>query len=272
MIRVAIVLNRFDAGGIEAVVTNYYRYLNRSRVQLDFYYDESSTMPCYEELKSLGAGLYPMPAYTHPIAYHRAHYQAFKERGYHIVHAHVSCMSVFSLLAAKRAGVPVRICHDHTVTDFSEGLKALLKYILRPFNRPVATHFFACGENAARWMFGNRNYEQGNVTIMTNSLIPAKFAFNPASRAEVRRELGIPEDAFVVGHIGRFAADKNHDYLLKVFSEVLKVRPDARLLSIGDGELFDQVKAKAPANCIFTGTRYDVDRLYSAMDVFAFPS
>lgn len=276
-IRVAQVLNRMDSGGIEAVVMNYYRHIDRDKVQFDFYFAEGSSFPQREELLKLGAGIYSIPAYSHPIAYHRALYTAFKQRGYKIVHAHLSTMSVFPLFAAWRAGVPVRICHNHSTAHWGEGMKTLLKYILRPFNKIFATEYFACGETAGRWMYGNRCFEKGKVTVMPNAIDTEKFAYDPEARRRLREELGIPEDAFVVGHVGRFTYAKNHDFLLDIFAGLLKQKSDAMLLLVGDGELRPQIEKKIKdldieEKVILTGSRMDANCFYSVMDVFCMPS
>lgn len=275
--RVAQVLNRMDSGGIEAVVMNYYRHIDRSRVQFDFYFAEGSTFPQRQELERLGAGIYPVPAYSRPLAYHRALYMAFKQRGYKVAHAHLSTMSVFALLAAWRAGVPVRICHNHSTAAWGEGKKTLLKYLLRPFNKLFATDWFACGEKAGRWMYGDRAFEKGKVHVMPNAIETEKFSFDPAARARLREELGIPRAAFVVGHVGRFTYAKNHEFLLQVFALLKQQRPGCKLLLVGEGELEQKVKNKAAElglqnDVIFTGARSDVAKLYSAMDVFCLPS
>lgn len=275
--RVAQVLNRMDSGGIEAVVMNYYRHIDHDQVQFDFYFAEDSTFPQREELERLGAGIYPVPAYSRPLAYHRALYAAFKERGYRVVHAHLSTMSLFALFPAWRAGVPVRICHNHSTAHWGEGKKTLLKYLLRPLNKLFATEWFACGEKAGRWMYGDRAFEKGKVYVMPNAIDTEKFAFDPAARARLRQELGIPPEALVVGHVGRFTYAKNHEFLLQVFALLKQRRPGCKLLLVGEGELEQQVKNKAAelglqSDVIFTGARRDVAKLYSTMDVFCLPS
>ena len=276
-IRIAQILNRMDSGGIEAVVMNYYRHMDRSQVQFDFYLAEDSSFPQREELERLGAGIYLIPPYSKPFAYHNALYKAFKEKKYRIVHAHLSTMSVFPLCAAWRAGVPVRICHNHTTAHWGEGMKTLLKYILRPFNKIFATDYFACGETAGRWMYGDRCFDAGKVTVMPNAIDTDKFAYDPEARVRLREELGIPQDAFVVGHVGRFMYQKNHSFLIDIFAELLKDKPDARLLLIGEGELMGQIREKVrrlgiEGRAVFTGARKDVNKLYSVMDVFCLPS
>ena len=276
-IRVAQVLNRMDSGGIEAVVMNYYRHIDRNRVQFDFYFAEDSSFPQRAELERLGAGIYPIPSYSRVFAYHKALYHAFKARGYKIVHAHLSTMSVFALFAAWRAGVPVRICHNHSTAHWGEGKKTLFKYLLRPFNKLFATEWFACGEKAGRWMYGNRAFEKGKVYVMPNAIDTEKFAFDPAARIALRRELEIPPDTFVVGHVGRFTYAKNHEFLLQVFVKLKQRHSNTKLLLVGEGELARQIKTRVTElglqnDVIFTGARSDVAKLYSVMDVFCLPS
>lgn len=275
--RVAQILNRMDSGGIEAVVMNYYRQIDRSQVQFDFYLAEDSAFPQREELEKLGAGIHLIPAYSRPVAYHKALYQAFKEKKYPVVHAHLSTMSLFSLFAAWRAKVPVRICHNHSTAHWGEGKKTLLKYILRPFNKIFATDYFACGETAGRWMYGNRSFDAGKVTVMPNAIDTKRFSFDVKARESLREELEISQNAFVVGHVGRFMYQKNHNFLIDLFAEVLREKPDAVLLLIGEGELTEQIQKKVQdlgieRSVIFTGARRDVHKLYSVMDVFCLPS
>ena len=276
-LRIAQVLNRMDSGGIEAVVMNYYRHIDRNRIQFDFYFAANSTFPQREELERLGAGVFLVPPYNHPFAYHQTLYHAFKKRKYAIVHAHLSTMSVFALFAAWRAGVPVRICHNHTTAHWGEGKKTLLKYILRPFNKLFATDYFACGEKAGRWMYGNRCFNAGRVHVMPNAIDTKKYEFDQDARVRLRNELNIPQNAFVVGHVGRFMYQKNHPFLLQVFKEVLRLRENAFLLLVGEGELQETIRQSVREQgledkVVFTGARQDVSKLYSAMDVFCLPS
>lgn len=276
-LRIAQVLNRMDSGGIEAVVMNYYRHIDRNRIQFDFYFAANSTFPQREELERLGAGVFLVPPYNHPFAYHQTLYHAFKKRKYAIVHAHLSTMSVFALFAAWRAGVPVRICHNHTTAHWGEGKKTLLKYILRPFNKLFATDYFACGEKAGRWMYGNRCFNAGRVHVMPNAIDTKKYEFDQDARVRLRNELNIPQNAFVVGHVGRFMYQKNHPFLIQVFSEVLRLRENAFLLLVGEGELQKAIRESVrkqgiESRVIFAGARKDVSKLYSAMDVFCLPS
>lgn len=276
-LRVAQILNRMDSGGIEAVVMNYYRHIDHNQIQFDFYLAEDSSFPQREELERSGAGICLIPAYSKVFAYHKALYNAFRQHRYTIVHAHLSTMSVFPLLAALRAGVPVRICHNHSTANRGEGKKALLKYLLRPLNKLFSNRWFACGEAAGRWMYGTSAFDGGKVTVLPNAIDTARFAFDADARTGLRRELSIPENAFVIGHVGRFTYAKNHSFLIDLFSNIAKEHPSARLLLVGEGELEEDVRRQVSElhlqdQVIFAGVRRDVNKLYSAMDVFCMPS
>lgn len=275
--RVAQVLNRMESGGIEAVVMNYYRQIERDKVQFDFYFFEGSSFPQRQELEQLGAGIYPVPSYSRPFAYHRALYHAFKERKYQIVHAHLSTMSLFALFAAWRASVPVRICHNHSTAHWGEGKKTLLKYLLRPFNKVFATHYFACGEKAGRWMYGSRCFDKGNVHVMPNAIDTKHFAFCEDQRVRLREKLGIGSETPVLGHVGRYTYAKNHTFLLQCFATYLKQQPQARLLLIGEGECTVRIQQEVAHlqighAVIQVGPQKDSAPFYSVMDAFCLPS
>lgn len=275
--RVAQVVGRMESGGVEAVVMNYYRAMEKEKVQFDFFVDETSSFPQRKELEQLGAGIYLVPPYTKPVQFHKALYKQFKASGYKIVHAHINTMNVFPLFTAWRAKVPVRICHNHSTAHWGERKKTLLKYLLRPFAKVFATDYFACGEQAGRWMYGNQCFDEGKVSVIPNAIDTKRFEYDPEARIRLRMELGIPQDAFVIGHVGRFTYAKNQSFLLEVFHQFLRQWPGSYLLLVGEGELKHLLKEKAKQlsiteHTLFTGVRRDVDKLYSAMDVFCLPS
>lgn len=276
-IRVAQILNRMDSGGIEAVVLNYFRYIDRDQFHFDFFCDENSSLPCREEMVAGGAGIFLMPQYMHPVRYVRTLQKALQDGHYDIAHVHMNAMSVFALYAAWRAGIPVRICHNHTTASWSEGARTLLKILLRPWNLIFATDFFACGRQAAEWMYGRKRVADGKVQILPNAINSEAYAFDSDARFRIRQELGIDENALVVGHIGRFMKQKNHEFLIQVFSLLRKAVPGAVLLLIGEGNLEAEIRERTEQlgirdRVIFAGVRDDVGRVYSAMDVFCLPS
>lgn len=272
-IRIAHIVGKMMNGGVEAVVMNYYRHIDRNKIQFDFIVDEDSTCIPREEIESLGGRVYTVPPYQKLGKYISALKSLFKENHYKIVHSHINTLSVFPLYAAKKAGVPVRIAHSHSTAAPGEWKKNILKYTLRPFAKVYATHYAACSRYAGEWLFGRRSMKRGEVTIFNNAIDLDKFKYNENVRNEVRKELGL-EGKFVIGHVGRFCYQKNQEFLIDVFEEIYKRNPDAVLILIGDGLDRKKIeeKAKTVPGIRLLGNRNDVDRLYQAMDVFVLPS
>lgn len=275
-IRVAQIVGKMSNGGVEAVVMNYYRHIDRSKVQFDFFVDEDSTWIPKDEIDSLGGHVYIVPPYQKLFKYIPALIKLFKENDYKIVHAHLNTLNIFPLFAAKRSGVPVRICHNHSTAARGEIKKNILKYSFRPFAKVYATHYAACSKHAGEWLFGKKSIESGEVTIFNNAIDLEKFKFDPTARDEVRKELGI-EGKFVIGHVGRFCYQKNQDFLIDVFEKVHEQRKNAVLLLVGDGPDRAKIEERVKSNSwrddvIILGNRGDVEHLYPAMDVFVFPS
>lgn len=261
MIRIAQVLNKMNTGGIESIVTDYYKCIDKEKVQFDFYYNKNSNMPLYDELKKMGAGLYPVPSMTHVFSYFKTIYAAFKKRDYHIVHAQVNSLAFFPLFAAKCAGVRVRIAHSHTVSNLTEGkLKAAAKDMLRPLCKMVATHCFACGNLAGKWMFGEVGFKE-----VINARDLEKYKYSPKYRKEIRDEFNIPQDAFVIGTIGRNCPEKNQKFLL----EVQKYLPNSYVIFAGAET---DIRELSGERVIQAGNRTDAYKIYSALDAFCLPS
>lgn len=276
-IRVASVIGRYIGGGVEAVTINYYRNIDKNKVQLDFICDEDSTNIPYEEIERMGGKVIIIPSYSKPFKYHKALKRVLKEGNYKIIHSNINTLSVFSLFAAKCAGVPVRIAHSHSTTNKKEKKKNLMKQILRPFSKVFATDYMCCSELAGRWLFGNKEYDKGNVYLLNNAIDLDKFKYNESLRKKKRKELGIKDDTLVIGHIGRFVAQKNHDFLIDIFNEIHKKNNNSILLLAGQGPLMEDIKNKVKElnledSVKFLGQRNDANELYQAFDVFLLPS
>jgi len=260
-------------GGVEAVVMNYYRHIDRSRVQFDFIVDEDSTVVPRGEIESLGGRVIVVPPYQRLRRYMSVLESLFREERWPIVHSHVNVLSVFPLRAAKRAGVPIRIAHSHSTSGKGERVKNVIKEALRHFSNVYPTTRLACSEYAGEWLFGkNASFE-----VVYNAIDLPAFAFSASVRAQVRAELGLVRDMFAVGHIGRFTAQKNQAFLVDAFAELAQNHPDSVLVLVGDGASRSLVECRATKRGIkdkvmFLGQRKDANRLYQAFDAFALPS
>lgn len=276
-IRIAHIMGKWLGGGVEAVVMNYYRHIDRTKIQFDFICDEDSTNIPYDEIEALGGKVILIPSYQKVFQYQKQLKQVLRGGNYQIVHSHINALSIFPLRAAKRTRIPVRIAHSHSTTNKVEWKKNLLKNVLKLFSKVYATHYFACTEHAGRWLFGDETFDKGEVFILNNAIDVFKFKYNPEIRTQKRVELGISDDILVIGHIGRFVQQKNHHYVIDVFNEVHKMNQNSILVLIGQGplqvEIENKVKELGLVDSVkFLGQREDVHEWYQAFDVFLFPS
>ncbi|WP_143882096.1 glycosyltransferase [Bifidobacterium longum] len=276
-LRVAQVVGRMTGGGVEATVLNHYRHIDRSQVQFDFVVLEDSTVVPTDEITALGGRVFFVPTYKRLSQYLRDCERLFREIKPVIVHSHVNALSVFPLMAAKHAAVPVRIAHSHSTSNPREYAKNTVKIVLKPFATVYPTHYAACAMHTARWLFGKKLADSGKVRIIHNAIDPNAFRFNKTVRDTVRKELGVQPDQLVIGQIGRLCFQKNPLFTLDVFSKLLRKQSDAVLVFIGDGEMREQVEARIHELGIensvrLLGVKQDVSKFYQALDVLMFPS
>lgn len=265
-------------GGVEAVILNYFRNINKSKFVFDFVIDSDSTDNNFiNEIQELGGTIIKCPPYQKLHKYNKFLYKLFKEKKYDIVHSNINTLSVFPLRMAEKAGIKIRIAHSHSTSNPKEWKKNLLKNILRPFSKKYANVYFACSELAGRYLFGNKAFDEGKVIIFNNAINLDKFKYNEEKRKEIRKKINIKNDTFVIGHIGRFVAQKNHTFLIDIFNEMHKENENSVLLLIGQGTLQNEIKEKVDklglANSVkFIGQVTNANDYYNAMDVFVLPS
>ena len=270
MERILQVVTYMGRGGIETMLMNYYRRMDREKIQFDFLVHRDFRADFDDEIEALGGHIYRIPPMNPASAsYRKALADFFREHPYRVVHCHLNYMSGVVLAAAKKAGVPVRIAHAHTAS-MSPGWKQSVRRLCKHLIPLTATQRFACSTEAGRAIFGKQNF-----SILANAIDVVAFAPDEKLRSEVRAELGLG-DAYTVMHVGRMVYAKNHEFLLDVFRELLNTEPGAKLVLVGDGELRSRVGEKAaqlPADAVrILGSRTDIPRLLQAADVFAFPS
>ena len=273
MIRVLQCVNNMHRAGLETMLMNYYRHIDRNKIQFDFLTHRPTRSEYDDEIEDLGGKVYYAPRLypqNYP-AYFRYMKRFFIEHPeYRIIHSHIDAMSYLPLMAAKKAGVPIRIAHSHN-TSIDKDSKYLMKEAFRWQLPHVATDYLACGTEAGKFLFGNRDFQ-----VIPNAIDTSGFRFSIETRDAVRRSLGI-ENAFVIGCVGRLTAQKNISFLINVFREICKVDPNSVLLVIGGGNEENELQALTKKlgiseRVMFLGIRSDVNDLYQAMDVFVMPS
>lgn len=277
MIRVLHVLGGLDRGGAEAMVMNLYRTIDRTQVQFDFIIHTEKKQAYYDEILALGGKIYHFPAFNGLNYFKMMNLWKlfFKDHlEYKILHSHVRSYASLYLPIAKNAGLKT-IIHSHN-TSSGKGLKAIVKFCLQRGLRKNVDYYFACSDVAGKWLFGEEITKQSNYQVLNNAIDVEKYAYSEMSRKKIRDEFNLKNE-LVVGHVGRFHPQKNHSFLVDIFAEIHKKRPDSVLMLVGTGDLMDSVKEKVAElklddSVIFTGSRADVNELLSAFDVFVFPS
>lgn len=273
-LRVLHIVTKMNANGLETLIMNIYRNIDRNKVQFDFLVHREDEGFYDNEILKLGGKIFSVPSINpfHHKKYIRALDAFFKEyKEYKIVHSHLNTYSMWPLRAAKKAGIPIRISHSH-ISNVPLDYKSLFRFYTKSKLLNFTTHNFACSSLAGEWLFG-KNEE---FKVINNSIDSEKYTFDEKSRIRMRKELNV-EGNFVIGHIGRFNKQKNHSFILKVFQRVLIEKPNSILVLVGEGDLKPTIMKKSQElgiynNIIFTGVRKDIPQLLHAMDLFLFPS
>ncbi len=277
MLRVLHSVSNMARAGIETMLMNYYRQIDRDLIQFDFLANKAVPGEYDDEIRGMGGRVFVSPG-LNPLRFPQ--YRRFVGellRGdpqIKIVHAHNEAMGYYALKSAKDAGIRVRIAHAHN-TQIIRDYKYPLKMVCKQLLPGAATDHWSCGRDAGIYYYGRERWKESGF-ILHNAIDMSRFAFSRERREALRREHGL-EDCFVVGHVGRFNVQKNHGRLLDIFAELLKAEPSARLALIGVGELEQSVKDKARVlgiedKTLFLGQMADVSGWYMAMDCFVLPS
>jgi len=275
-IRVLQVFTILNRGGAETMVMNYYRHMDRSKVQFDFLVCRPERGAYEDEIETMGGRIYRVPPVFKPFA-HLACVRKFlcEHPEYQIIHGHIGELGYFIYKEARARGVPCIIAHAHS-NFCDKDWKLPLRYILKLLIRKQVTHSMACGVSAAQWYFGKENAK--HAIILNNAIESDKYRFSQHEYGQVRQEQGW-EGRWVIGNVSRFSPPKNHVFLVDVFSEIVKEKSNALLVLIGKTEgaeykkVYRQVqKLGLSGSVIFLGSRDDVSYLLKGMDVFCFPS
>lgn len=266
-----------DMGGIENLLMNIYRNIDREKVQFDFMVHRDKDAYFDDEIRNLGGRIYkcsPFNPFKH-FKYMSDINKVLKEHSeYNIIHAH-SELNMWPLKVAKKYNIPIRISHSHSTREIKD-LKWLFMEHEKIFLKQQCTDLFACSIDSARWLYGEKAVKQNKIKYIKNGIKVADFEFHIDIRNRIRKELNL-ENNFVIGHVGRFMKEKNHKFMLDILKEIKKIKPNPVLIFVGDGELEDEIKNKARKMGItnevrFLGVRSDVKYLMQAMDIFLFPS
>lgn len=267
-----------DRGGISAYMMNYYRHIDKTKVQIDFVVHGFVKGVFDDEINKLGGVIYNVPIKSkNYIQNVKALRKIFNSGKYKIVHSHMDAMGYVVLKEAKKCGIPVRIAHSHNTQHLTKNkLHFMINEYARKMINKYATQRFACSNAAGKWLFSEEMINNGIVDMTHNAIELDKFRFDERYRNEFRNKYKL-NDNFVIGHVGRFEYQKNHKFLLEIFAGFLLKEPNAKLLLIGEGslrkEIEQQIKDLNIENSILIlGEQNNVNELMNAFDVFILPS
>ena len=278
---------KWQPGGIQRVQVNLLPFFHAEEIQFDLAFSEDDTPLFDEKIRAAGARKlvtlskqYDSPG-KRTLANFFAIRRILRDEHYGAVHFN-ACHGVelMYLLWAWVYRVPVRIVHARNNGIGAGGKSRAVKMIAhqickRLFGR-LATVRLANSGLSAKWLFSASDVRKDRVRILKNGIDAKAFAFYALERKRTREALNL-HDAFVVGHVGHFSYQKNHDFLLDVFAEILRRRPKAKLLLVGEGGGKAAIQKKAKDlnlsdKVIFYGATENVPPLLWAMDAFVFPS
>jgi glycosyltransferase involved in cell wall biosynthesis len=284
MINILYALNGvFHKGGTETVILNYFNNIDRTEYHIDFlvHGDKVANQEneAHKYLESCGSHIfYVTPRGKNYFANKREIRGILRNNQYDIVHSHMDAAGAFLLKEAESAGIKVRAAHSHNTNhqiNKRNVIKNIVyKFVLNSAIKGVTKYgnlFIACSKEAGKWLFGDKEF-----IVLNNAIDVEKYIYNEKTRLHLRNQYNLNSN-LIIGHVGRFSQQKNHQFIVEIFNEIYKQRKDAVLMLLGTGELEQVVKEKINSlglqnNTVFMGNRSDVNELMQAMDVFILPS
>lgn len=282
MTRILHIVGKMDRAGTETWLMNVLRNTNRREIVMDFLVHEVLPGDYDQEINDLGGKIIRIPTSTNLITYLYSLYKILVGVDhYDVIHSHVHHFSGLTLFVARLARVKIRIAHSHNDTSVKDNSSSFVRrFYLRAMEKLIAqsaTKGLAASELAAISLFGNRWREDGRWKILYCGIDFGQFSKSTGPRRALSY-IGIPENRFVVGHVGRFVPQKNHEFLIEIFNEIKNINPNSHLLLVGVGPLLKKIQClvlekRLNDHVTFAGSRSDVPQLMTdAMDIFVFPS
>ena len=277
MDRILHIIGKMDRGGAETLLMTIYRKIDRSKYQFDFLVHASDEGDYDAEIRELGGNVYHIKPYAvvNTLSYQKSFKELLiKHPDIKLIHGHIGSSSLGYLPVARKLGIPA-VIHSHN-TNSSYFFSWLIFAALTYHNRYNADYFFACSRQAGIDRFGMKVVESDRFQILNNGIDSVQFSYSESRHNDLKNRYGF-EGKNVYGHVGRFAEQKNHTFLIDVFNEIQKRDPNAVLVLIGRGPLEDNIKKKTEKLGLsdkvhFLGVRGDIPDLLVMMDCYIFPS
>lgn len=265
-------------GGIENFALNYAKHINNEKIRIDIV-DIYNGITYEKEFKNIGSKIIKISNYRRkPIHAFLEIKKYIKEEKYDVIHFNMnSAVFLNPIIYGKILGVKTIIAHSHNASND----KGIIKSVLHSINKKLipffANKYLACSDKAAKYFYSNKKINSDKFCIINNAIETEKFLYSPNIRRKKRQELGIKEDSLIIGHVGRFNKQKNHEFLIDIFQSISQKEEKAKLLLIGTGELKTKIQEKSKqmnilTKIIFLENRVDVNELMQCMDILVMPS
>lgn len=273
MINILQIVPVLSYGGVERVVRNYYSALDHKEFHFD-YVSHGEFVDYNQTLMDEGSQIFFLPTIGKAgmSGYKKEIAKKINIKKYDVVHIHTGDITGLYAKAYRQMGAKKIICHAHTAHPVSS-LAKIAKIYFRHLALKYSDYRLACGILAGNYCFGKKNY-----ILLPNSINYRKFIdVTEDQKKELKKELCLPDDKYILGHVGSFCSQKNHDFLIDVFNDLLKNHDNYILVLVGDGPDVEKIKEKVHLLKIeekirFLGNRNDVNVLMNIFDLFIFPS
>ncbi len=275
-IRILQITGGMDMGGIENFIMNIYRNIDRNKIQFDFLIHQKEKQVFEDEILFLGGKIFRISSLGN--VGHFKFLKALKEfflnhKEYKIVHSHYNTISGVILREANKCGVKIKISHSHTSYPKYRLIERIYKNYSKSLINKNVDEKYACSQKAGEWLYGKKE----KFTVINNGIDPKEYKFNEQVRKKIREKLKIKDDEILLGHVGRFSNEKNHEFLIDIFKELYSKNKKYRLALVGTGNTEEKIKEKVKnlelkENVNFLGVRKDVKDLLQGFDIFSLPS
>lgn len=269
-----------NPGGVESVIMNYYRYIDRQKIQFDFLCN--TDIVAYEdEIKSLGGTIYRVTARSKDRKQFKKDMNEFfskHSKEYSAIWVNIcSLANIDYLKYAKKYGIKKRIIHAHNSQNMDSFLRGILHKWNKLFIKKYATDFWSCSDEASKWFYNNKIINSDRYLLVNNAIDYNIYRFNEEVRNKYREQMKIDKTTLVIGNVGRLHFQKNHSFIIKVFNEIHKKNKNSILFLVGDGPYKEKIKNMIKEygldnDIMLLGLRNDISQLMSVMDIFLFPS
>lgn len=264
--------------GVMSVLMNYYRNINKDKIQFEFCYYVDREDTYEEEINSLGGRVIKIsrPSLSRSFLIELNNFFKQQSDTYLALHIHEVYLTFLFAPIAKRNGIKNIITHSHATMYSDRKINALRNQILCMPLKKQANYYYSCSEAAGKFLYGQKYFEEGKVKVINNAIDCEKYKFKSKTRDDMREKLGL-KDHLVIGNVGRFNEQKNHSFLIDIFYSMRQTKEKVILLLVGDGPLFQNIKDKVDKlnmsnDVIFLGRRKDISDILQAMDIFLLPS